>query len=560
MKYSTCIPVFLIQKLRLQWLPPLICLMISACTPPKADPALDMLITDAEINDMQSNLMNSELDAKLSDPCSSTDDCDKAECRSARLCQPCEDGGDCVFSGNLRIYGRAISIQNQSISDLNIRALCGSEEVIVQPNEGGTYQMDLNVEQCERLVVIAEREQSTEGYVPIIKKFNMPPPVNTLKIDFKLIPGKEIRCDGSICEAPGVYNSYDYGAFYTGYAYNSNELNEVSNFGSIFESADGELLWLHRFIYRDLRDDQSRTVVRLEYNQAPLIFYGLSRLTYETRAWVADLFEDYTAPDYHYEENSRVNWEQYSQYLTDPQIDPDGDGSYETIDMTAYQLDFTRGQWNILNLDQEQLVAHIFAEIEPGFDTPQNVNGGGINTPGDYFVKVPNIYLRGVQTTGNYGPAVDDGVDENGRLNQRGLYRNDYTGIPYYGSGIFAVGQPIPKSCWVIDVVDNCGEAVFGSEINITGVNHGYHYNEISDQNGKACVEVGRSESNGADFDGDGLSNELFDVEITASSPLGRQRLLPSSDRIESTPTVDANCRMPSACEEITFTFQNCQE
>ena len=57
-------------------------------------------------------------------------------------------------------------------------------------------------------------------------------------------------------------------------------------------------------------------------------------------------------------------------------------------------------------------------------------------------------------------------------------------------------------------------------EITVTGVNHGYHYNEISDQNGKACVEVGRSESNGADFDGDGLSNELFDVEITASSPL----------------------------------------
>ena len=96
---------------------------------------------------------------------------------------------------------------------------------------------------------------------------------------------------------------------------------------------------------------------------------------------MADLFEGYTAPDYHYEENSRVPWEQYSQYLTDPQIDPDSDGRYETIDMAAYQLDFTRGQWNILSLDQEQLVAHIFAEIEPGFDTPQNVNGG-INTPG----------------------------------------------------------------------------------------------------------------------------------------------------------------------------------
>ena len=540
-------------------LPILILLATCACSPPKDASSTDMLTPDMSGSDMQYEPVGNDVDAKLSDPCQEPSDCNSLECSEARICQPCEDGGDCIFSGKLRIYGRAISTQNQSISDLNIRALCGNEEAIVQPGENGTYQMELNVNQCERLVVIAEREQSTEGYVPIIKRFNMPPPVNTLKIDFKLIPGKEIRCDGSICEAPGVYNSYDYGAFYTGYAYNSNELNEVSNFGSIFESATGELLWLHRFIYRDLRDDQSRTISQLEYNQRPLILYGLSRLTYETRAWVADLFDGYSALDYHREENSRVDWAVYSRFLTDPQIDPDGDGRYETIDMNAYQLDFTRGQWGVLSLNQQQLVAHIFAEIEPGYNVPANTETG-INAPSEYYVKVPNVYLRGVQTTGNYGPSVDDGVDDNGRLNQRGLYRNDYTGIPYSGSGVFAVGQPIPKSCWLINVEDNCGEPVFGSEITITGVNHGYHYSEISNQDGQACVEVGRSESDGADFDGDGLSNELFDVEITASSPLGRQRLLPSSDRIESTPTITADCRMPSACEEITFTFQNCQE
>ncbi len=536
----------------------LVILSSIACNPPKDDQVIDMMSSDTGVIDMELMEMDSEVDAEVVDPCQNPNDCDKAECTTARVCAPCEDGGNCIFSGKLRIYGRAISIQSQSISDLNIRAICGTDEVIAYPGEGGVYELEFQVNQCERLVLVAERQQSTEGYVPIVKKFNMPPPVNTLKVDFKLIPGKEIRCDGAICEAPGVYESYDYGSFYTGYAYNSDELNEVSNFGSIFESADGQLLWLHRFIYRDLRDEQSRTISRLEYNQNTLVLYGLSRLSYETRAWVADLFDGYLATDYHTEENSRVDWEMYASYLTDPQIDSDNDGQYETIDMMAYQLDFSRGQWSILNLDQQQLVAHIFAEVEPGFDIPQETNIG-INSPGDYYVKVPNVYLRGVQTTGNYGPAVDDGVDDNGRLNQRGLYGTDYTGIPYYGSGIFAVGQPVPKSCWVVNVVDACGAPVFGSEINVIGVNHGYHYNEISDQEGKACIEVGRSESNGADFDGDGLSNERFDVEITATSPLGRQRLLPSSDRIESTPTVEADCRMPSACQEITFTFQNCQ-
>ena len=524
---------------------------VSACTP--KDQAnqenIDMSVVD---------MMTTSLDATISTPCQEPSDCSKTECANSVICLPCEEGGDCLYSGSLRVYGRAISIQSQSISDLRIRGVCGDQIVEVEPEEAGYYEFELEVNRCERLVIIAEREESTEGYVPIIKRFNMPPPVNTINVDFKLIPGKEIRCDGVTCEARGAYESYDYNSFYTGYAYNSRELNDISSFGAIFENTNGDLLWLHRFIYRDLRDRQSQTILRLEYNDEPLIMYGLSQLTYETRAWVADLFEGYTSPDYHFAENAPRLWDMYSQYLTDPQIDPDGDGQYETIDMEAYQLDFNLGQWNNLTLDGQTLVSHIFAEIEPGFRGGVNISSG-IFTPANHYVKVPNVYLRGVQTTGTYGPAIDDGVDDNGRLNTRGLYRRDYTGIPYYGSGVFAVGQPIPKSCWLINVVDDCGEPVFGSQINITGVNHGYRYSEISDRSGQACVEVGRSESEGLDFDGDGLSNERFDVEISASSPLGRQRLLPTTDRIESTPSIDSTCRTPSACESLTFTFQNCQ-
>lgn len=532
-------------------------LYTSACTPPEDQNTTDMelAMVDMAMVDQQ----DSDIDLGSTNVCQTRADCAKTECAQEMICLPCEEGGDCLYSGSIRVYGRAISIQSQSISDLTIRAVCGDQVIEVEPTEGGYYEFSFEVNQCDRLVVMAERETNTEGYVPIIKRFNMPPPVNTIKVDFKLIPGKEIRCDGISCEASGgAYNSYDYGSFYTGYAFNSRELNDISNFGAIFENTNGDLLWLHRFIYRDLRDAQSQTITMMEYNGAPLIMYGLSQLNYETRAWVADLFEGYTALDYHYEENAPRLWEMYSQYLTDPNIDPDGDGQYETIDMEAYQLNFNQGQWNNLSLNGDNLVAHIFAEIEPGYTSAENISSG-IFSPANHYVKVPNIYLRGVQTTGTYGPATDDGVDENGRLNTRGLYRRDYTGIPYYGSGIYAVGQPIPKSCWLINVIDNCGEPVFGSQINITGVNHGYRYSEISNQEGQACVEVGRSESENQDFDGDGLSNERFDVEISATSPLGRQRLLPATDRIESTPIIDSDCRTPSQCESLTFTFQNCQ-
>ena len=54
--------------------------------------------------------------------------------------------------------------------------------------------------------------------------------------------------------------------------------------------------------------------------------------------------------------------------MTDPNIDPDSDGFYETIDMEAYsKLNFNLGQWEPLTLDGEQLVSQIFAEIEPGY-------------------------------------------------------------------------------------------------------------------------------------------------------------------------------------------------
>ena len=119
--------------------------------------------------------------------------------------------------------------------------------------------------------------RTQKGYVPIVKRYNMPP-VNTLNVDFKLIPGDEIRCDGLTCEALRVFSSFDTGSFYTGYGHTGNELNDINNFGSIFESSTGELLWLHRFIYRDLRDDRSQTIERLQAEGQTLIYYGLSRL------------------------------------------------------------------------------------------------------------------------------------------------------------------------------------------------------------------------------------------------------------------------------------------
>ena len=175
-----------------------------------------------------------------------------------------------------------------------------------------------------------------------------PPPVNTIELNVRLIPGEEIRCDGTTCTSQRAFSSYDTNSFYVGYAYNSGELNELNTFGAIFESVDGELLWLHRFSFYEFRDNQSRTLYDIFFGDNVGI-YALSRLNFDTRAWIADLDDTTLVSDYHSKPysiywNNDMRWMSQSPYLTDPEIDPDGDGYYHGIEMNAYELDFERAQ------------------------------------------------------------------------------------------------------------------------------------------------------------------------------------------------------------------------
>ena len=131
--------------------------------------------------------------------------------------------------------------------------------------------------------------------------------------------------------------------------------------------------------------------------------------------------------------------------------------------------------------------------------------------------------------------------------------------MPHNGSGIFAVGHPMPRTCWLIEVKDECGVPVPGADVRLKGVSHGYVANDLSDTNGYACIEVARSESDGADFDGDGLSNEGFDVDVSIETPPGVQLSRPETRR-SVTPTNDANCGQPDNCEVLQFQFQRCLE
>jgi hypothetical protein len=498
--------------------------------------------------------------------CVTLGDCERPECVEAELCLPCEDGGYCAYTGTLTVFGVVKSRSGSILSDLQVRFTCGELKRQAYPNNEGKYTIDLEVTDCEQLTVSFIRQSNTEGYVPAVYRYRMPPPMNSIELNVRLEAGEEIRCDGSQCIARNLFSYIDQRLFRTGYAYNSKELNDINEFGAIFESKDNELLWLHRFIYRDFRDINSNTIETL-----PVTYYGLSRLNFETRAWVTDLSDQPKAYDYHSQENSKYNendtlWADYQEHLTDPMIDPDGDGLYDTIDMATYQLNIETGRWELL-LDQQgaPLYSHIFATIESGYDTGEAAQVLDTVRDGDnIYVRVPSTYLQQVQTTGEYGPAytywdqqVRMGID-GGRPQSRGLYQNDYTGIPHYGSGIFAVGQSIPRACWLVEVRDACNLLILGAPVKVQGVNHGYRFENFTNAEGKTCIEVGRSESENQDFDGDGINNERFDVELSIERPVGTSRLRSPDSRTESTPIQPGSCRSPSECVPLRIDYENC--
>jgi hypothetical protein len=215
------------------------------------------------------------------------------------------------------------------------------------------------------------------------------------------------------------------------------------------------------------------------------------------------------------------------------------------------------GRWDlILDTQQDPVFTHIWAEIERGYDTNENRDLGFL-IGGDLVVPVPSNYLRQVQTTGEYGPSYDPNELENGRANSRGIYKQDYSCIPHKGSGIFALGYPMPRSCWQIEVKDACGAPVIGAPIHVVGVSHGYVSDGLTNSSGMACVEVAQSESNNLDFDGDGISNETFDLNINVKKPLGT-RLRSPDQRQETTPSQPGTCITSSECEVLQFQFENC--
>jgi hypothetical protein len=497
------------------------------------------------------------------DVCVERNDCARSECADAVICKPCESGGYCLYTGTLKIFGTILSKSGQLISDFSVRAICGDAQVSTVPGEEGRYELNINANQCNQLVVVVERTSNTEGYVPSIRRFQMPPPVNTINQDFEVVPGEEIRCDGVTCSSRRAYESYDTGEFAVGYAYNSSKLSDLDIFGSIFESVDGELLWLYCFVYYDFRDNQSQTLNNIFFNNNREA-YALSRLTFDTRAWVADLDQELTLPDYHYQQYS-IYWDNDDRWtsrideLTDPSIDPDGDGRYKGIEMNTYVLNMERAQWSRLEANGQPLYSRIVAEIEPGYDNSNDNEyigapiASALYSPNKIFAFVPDAYLQGVQTTGNYGPGYAEDISI-------GQYRRDYSAIPLVGSGLFAVGQPIPKACWIIRVVDECQAPILGAPVEVRGVSHGFYTESITGEQGVSCVEIGRSESMGFDFNGNGLSNELFDVEVAIQDVLGNNNLRNPMPKIQSTPIHEGTCRDFSSCDELLFTFTGCQQ
>ena len=71
------------------------------------------------------------------DECVDRNDCTRPECIDHFVCQSCEAGGNCAYSGVLKVFGNVLSKSGQLISNLNIKAICGATQIETTPGEEG---------------------------------------------------------------------------------------------------------------------------------------------------------------------------------------------------------------------------------------------------------------------------------------------------------------------------------------------------------------------------------------------------------------------------------------
>ena len=116
----------------------------------------------------------------------------------------------------------------------------------------------------------------------------------------------------------------------------------------------------------------------------------------------------------------------------------------------------------------------------------------------------------------------------------------------------------MPRSCFVVNVTDDCGVEVFGAELKLTGVDHGFGAQQFTNVEGYACLNVARSEAFDRDFDGDGKKNETFEVVLEVDAPLNSSRLRVPADQVLGTPTEEGTCETPELCEFVEVAFQSC--
>ena len=96
-----------------------------------------------------------------------------------------------------------------------------------------------------------------------------------------------------------------------------------------------------------------------------------------------------------------------------------------------------------------------------------------------------------------------------------------------------------------------------GARVVGTGEGYGFQEEVFTDERGQACIEVARSENNGADYDRDGISNEQFLILLDVLEPLNQQVLSRPFERTLPTPIVNATCADLERCDPLEIRFRS---
>ena len=385
---------------------------------------------------------------------------------------------------------------------VTVIARCGNKKVTTKSNDKGAYSFTADVKGCSPLVV----EFNKESYLPNIRVVHLPPPTSPITMDVPLSALLKLQCGSATCK---VENNSQWNlpnkpmkqgwvvshTGTTGLAYVPGELRQT----------DGKLTSMLGISFFDFRDKNGNKISKFQSSEIIDICVPI--------------------------ELSSLDW------LGD--VTP----ATDTMDLTWYDLEPTKGQWKARSKLAKVSYTKGYKYVMKNGFCNQTLDSEGL--PIRNIVSATRSQMADVRSDQLYYK------DE--------CFGGNNTKVTEFwvcgqvdGSGWFAWGLGMQqRACFALTVTDQCKAPLSNVVFSIKGRDHGYRAEAWTNSSGKACLDVIPSEPTGKDYDFDQLGGETYMVDVELSWEKLLQNTTKSHQNPKYSSASSAGCAKPSSCTPL---------